>query len=143
MAGKNFHEVIRLIRKEDDRYEAGAYLFLRRALDHTLKEICERESSRRPRHVTGQELCVGIRDYALQEYGPMTRTLLENWGIHRTEDFGQMVYNLVEFGIFGKTETDSLSDFERVYDFEVAFSEPFRPSSKYLEAQMSLNRSPS
>ena len=134
MPGKNFHEIIKLIRKEDSRYELGAYQFMRHALDHTLKEICEKESSTRPRHVTGQELCAGLRDYALDQYGPMAGTLLRHWGIHRTEDFGQIVYNLVEYGIFGKTETDSLDDFVEVYDFETAFSEPFRPSEAFLQA---------
>lgn len=128
MAAKNFQEVIELIRKEDPRYEAGGYLFLRQALDFTLGRIRKEEKRSGHRHVTGRELCEGIRNFALEQYGPMARTLLENWGIYRTEDFGQMVFNLVEYGIFGKTETDSLEDFTEVYDFETAFSAPFRPS---------------
>lgn len=132
MAAKNFHEVIKLIRKEDARYDPGAYTFMRHALDFTLGRIRKDENRSGHRHVTGQELCEGIRDYAIEQYGPMAHTLLENWGIERTEDFGQMVFNLVEFGIFGKTETDSLEDFVDVYDFDSAFSEPFRPSVEFL-----------
>jgi len=126
MAVKNFHEVIQLIRKEDGRYEAAAYLFMRAALDFTLKRI--RESEEANRHITGQELCHGIRDYALEQYGPMALTLFQHWGIERTEDFGKIVFNLVEYGIFGKTETDSMADFQEVYDFGEAFGEPFRPA---------------
>ncbi|MEX0325228.1 MAG: Minf_1886 family protein [Puniceicoccaceae bacterium] len=128
MSGKNFHEVVQLIRKDDPRYEAGAYVFMRQALDHTLTGIKEREKSGNHRHVSGQELCEGIRDYALEQYGPMARTLLQSWGINQTEDFGQIVFNLVEFGIFGKTDTDSIEDFNSVYKFEDVFETPFRPS---------------
>ena len=139
MSGKNFHEVVELIRKDDPRYDAGAYVFMRQALDHTLSGIREREKITGHRHVSGQELCEGIRDYALEQYGPMARTLLQSWGINRTEDFGQIVFNLVEFGIFGKTETDSIEDFNKVYDFEKAFAAPFRPSkTSFPEIDASL-----
>jgi len=132
MAPKNFHEVIHLIRKDDPRYELGAYAFMRQALDFTLARIREDENRPQHRHVSGQELCEGIRDYALEQYGPMAHTLLENWGIHSTEDFGQIVFNLVEFGIFGKTDTDSIEDFKQVYDFNTAFNKPFQPASEFL-----------
>ena len=131
MAAKNFHEVVELIRREDARYETGAYVFMRQALDHTLKGILEKEKNARHRHITGQELCGGIRDYALEQYGPMAHTLFKEWGIRQTEDFGQIVFNLVEYGIFGKTENDSIEDFENVYDFEETFAKPFRPSKRY------------
>jgi uncharacterized repeat protein (TIGR04138 family) len=127
MPGKNFHEVIQLIRKDDPRYQAGAYVFMRQALDFTLRRIQESEQTGRHRHVTGAELCEGIRDFALEQYGPMAMTLLEAWGVHSTEDFGHIVFNLVEFGIFGKTETDCLEDFHEVYRFSEAFEDPFRP----------------
>lgn len=143
MTGKNFHEVIQLIHQEDSRYEPGAYLFLRHALDHTLKAVCEQEKAKQPRHISGQELCHGIRDYALQQFGPMALTLLHHWGLQRTEDFGQMVFNLVEYGIFGKTETDSLEDFRTVYDFEEAFAAPFRPSAAFLQAHLPSLSQPS
>lgn len=132
MAPKNFNEIIKLIRKDDPRYEIGAYNFMRQALDFTLGKIRDDEERVQSRHVSGQELCEGIRDYAIEQYGPMAQTLLENWGIHQTEDFGQIVFNLVEFGIFGKTDADCLEDFEKVYDFEEAFSAPFRPSREFL-----------
>ena len=137
MPGKNFHEVIQLIRQEDSRFETGAYVFMRQALDFTLGRIKEEEKSKKHRHVTGQELCAGIRDFALEQYGPMARTLLEAWGIHKTEDFGQIVFNLVEFGIFGKTENDCLEDFSSVYQFESVFEEPFRPRRQISPAGIS------
>ena len=132
MPAKNFQEVIHLICKEDSRYEAGAYVFMRQALDFTLSGIREREQSTKHRHVTGQELCEGIRDYTLEQYGPMAHTLLWSWGIKSTEDFGQIVFNLVEYGIFGKTENDRIEDFDAVYDFEKTFADPFRPARDFV-----------
>ena len=136
MSGKNFQEIIQLIRKDDPRYETGAYTFMRQALDFTLSQIQKDEKTNKHRHVSGQELCQGIRDFALDQFGPMTRTLLETWGIKSTEDFGQIVFNLVEFGIFGKTENDCLEDFEKVFDFEKAFDEPFRPTKQPFPASI-------
>ncbi len=134
MSAKNFQEVIQLICKEDARYAPGAYLFMRHALDHTLTGIREKEKAKKHRHVTGQELCQGIRDYALEQYGPMALTLLNSWGMTRTEDFGQIVFNLVEYGIFGKTEGDRVEDFDAVYDFGEAFREPFQPTRAFAES---------
>jgi uncharacterized repeat protein (TIGR04138 family) len=136
MPGKNFHEVIQLIRKDDARYETGAYIFMRQALDFTLGRIQEAEKSKKHRHVSGQELCEGIRDFALEQFGPMAHTLLEAWGIHKTEDFGQIVFNLVECGVFGKTEKDCQEDFHSVYEFEAVFDEPFRPKRQILPASI-------
>jgi len=81
------------------------------------------------RHVSGQELLDGIRKYALQEYGPLSRTVLAQWGITTTDDFGQMVFNLVQKGILGKTEQDKIEDFKNGYDFNVAFRKPFLPDA--------------
>ena len=133
MQAKSFQEVIHLICKEDSRYEAGAYIFMRQALDFTLTGIREREKNNKHRHITGQELCEGIRDYSLERYGPMAYTLLSSWGIHQTEDFGQIVFNLVEYGIFGKTEEDRIEDFDAVYDFEKTFVESFRPTGDFVQ----------
>ena len=68
-----------------------------------------------------------MRLYALKEFGPMVPTVFSYWGIRSTEDFGHMVFNLIEAGIFGKTEEDSIEDFKNVYDFQEAFVKPFAP----------------
>jgi uncharacterized repeat protein (TIGR04138 family) len=134
MSAKNFQEVVHLICKEDARYSPGAYIFLRQALDFTLAGIREREKTQKHRHVTGQELSEGIRDYSLEQFGPMAYTLLTSWGINRTEDFGQIVFNLVEYGIFGKTEEDRIEDFDAVYDFKETFVQPFIPSEAFSQS---------
>ena len=132
MSGKDFGEVVNLIVKEDSRFDRDAYFFLRHGLDHTLNKVKEKEESDQLRHVTGQELCEGIREYAIEQFGPMTMTLMETWGLRKTADFGEMVFNLVEYGVFGKTESDRKEDFEDVYDFDGAFAQPFRPKKARL-----------
>src|SRR5439155_14217996 len=81
------------------------------------------------RHVAGPELLEGVRQYALKEFGPMALSVFSFWGIHRCEDIGHMVFNLIGAGIFGKTEEDSMEDFKEVYDFHEAFVKPFEPQS--------------
>lgn len=113
----------------DPRYHRDAYIFLRDGLEYT-QRILKREVGTRTRHISGQELLEGLREYALKEYGPMALTVLAEWGIHRSEDFGEIVFNMVEHGILSKTEADSRDDFRGGYDFEQAFRSPFRPSVK-------------
>jgi len=111
----------------DDRYHRDAYAFLKEALEYTQRTL-KRPVGEKTRHITGQELLEGIREYALKEYGPMALTVLSEWGIRRSEDFGEVVFNMVEHGILSKTDTDSREDFRHGYDFEQAFRAPFRPT---------------
>jgi uncharacterized repeat protein (TIGR04138 family) len=74
-------------------------------------------------HVTGGELLEGIRQMALELYGPMARTVFEHWGIYNTEDFGHIVFNMVNVGLMSKTKEDSINDFKDVYDFKKVFDE--------------------
>jgi uncharacterized repeat protein (TIGR04138 family) len=124
----NFEEVLELILAKNPRYKRDAYLFVREALDFTHK-IIERESHGQRRHVTGQELLNGIRQFALAQFGPMAATVFEEWGVINCRDFGHIVFNMVESGLLAKTEQDSLEDFDRGYDFHDAFRKPFLPSS--------------
>ncbi len=125
----SFDETIELIRAKDPRYTREAYLFVREALDHTQKSLAKQTRGRK-RHVTGQELLGGIREYALSQFGPMAMFVLEEWGIHSCEDFGEVVFNMVEIGLLAKTERDSRADFLNGYEFTEAFRKPFLPSNR-------------
>ena len=125
-----FDEGLDLILAKDKRYQRDAYIFLREALDHTQKSIVK-EKGVELRHVTGQELLAGIRDYALAQFGPMAMMVLEEWGVRNCQDFGEIVFNMVEIGLLAKTEKDSREDFQEGYDFFAAFRKPFLPSEKH------------
>lgn len=125
----SFEEALLKIRAKDPRYDRDAYLFVRAALDYTQKTI-GKDTRGRIRHVSGQELLAGIREYALQQFGPMTKTVLEEWGVRCCADFGEIVFNMVEVSWLAKTEKDSRADFQDGYDFEEAFRKPFLPRDK-------------
>jgi uncharacterized repeat protein (TIGR04138 family) len=129
MQTQHFDDVLDQVLARDPRYAREAYHFLREALDYTQRAISKANQGKL-RHVTGQELLAGIRAYALQQYGPMALTLLHEWGLHRCEDFGELVFNLVDAGVLSKTETDSRADFANGYDFEEAFRKPFLPTRR-------------
>ena len=129
-------ELMREIVEEDPRYNVDAYIFLRESLDVTIK-IMDKPLEGPARHVSGRELLEGIRTHAINEFGPIVRTVLAHWGITSTADFGEMVFNLVGKGILGKTDEDKRTDFHDVFDFEAAFVEPFLPA-RDLEADSPL-----
>lgn len=125
----NFEETLEKLLQRDSRYQRHAYVFVREALDHTQKTI-EKNGKDEVRHVTGQELLQGIRAYALQQYGPMTLMILNEWGVRTCEDFGEIVFNMVECQLLAKTEKDSREDFKNGYSFDEAFRRPFLPASR-------------
>src|SRR5687767_4955984 len=125
MDHSKFDAALDLVLTKETRYDRAAYHFLRDSLDFTLKE--RKKSSGATGHVTGQQLLDGVRRFALKQFGPMVPAVFEYWGIKGTEDFGHMVFALVDVGIFGKTESDSLADFTDVFSFYDAFVAPFVP----------------
>jgi uncharacterized repeat protein (TIGR04138 family) len=123
----DFGEKLDLIVQQDPRYDREAYLFLRDALDFTVK--LRKKAKEGADHVTGQQLLEGIRLFALKQYGPMVPTVFAYWGVRRGDDFGEMVFNFIREGVFGKTETDSIEHFRGGYTFHEAFVAPFLPAS--------------
>ncbi len=122
MKNPTAEELLDGILARDPRYTVEAYAFVRGGLDFTVRRL------KKPRHISGQELLEGIREFAIEEFGPMTKTVLNGWGISCTEDIGEIVFNMVETGLLGKTEEDSRADFANGYDFDEAFRKPFRPN---------------
>jgi len=108
-------EILDRLQERNPRFHGKAYLFLLSALHHVL------DSLEKPRHISGAELAEGVRDLALERFGPLARTVLEYWGIHATEDLGEIVFALVECGVLIKEAEDRPEDFRGVFDFEEAF----------------------
>jgi len=133
------HPIAKLLKK-DDRYAFEAYVFVFEALSYAqntlemgsespsepLQDAAATSSEERERHVSGQELCEAARQFALEQYGYMAKTVLNSWGIHTTGDFGEIVFNLIRTGQMRKTANDHRRDFQDVYDFDKAFQQGFR-----------------
>jgi uncharacterized repeat protein (TIGR04138 family) len=128
-----FDDALESVLRKDPRYRREAYVFLREALDYTQK-VVTKNGREAVRHISGQELLGGIRAYALEQFGPMTLAVLHDWGLRACEDFGELVFNLVDAHVLSKTESDSRADFKGGYDFEEAFRKPFQPAAPSPES---------
>jgi uncharacterized repeat protein (TIGR04138 family) len=135
MQALNFEEALERIVESDARYHRQAYFFLREALDHTHK-ILGKTDKGVIHHVTAQQLLDGIREYALQQFGPMAMMVLEEWGVRNCDDWGEIVFRMIEHNLLARSEQDKREDFKGYYDFFQAFRQPFSPSSaKCAEGQ--------
>jgi len=108
----DFYKKIEEITGKDPRYKADAYEFMMQALWFTQKKL------QRTAHVSAKELLDGVRDFGLNQYGPMTKSVFEHWGIKSTEDFGEIVFNMIDHNLMKKSDQDSRQDFKNVYSFE-------------------------
>jgi uncharacterized repeat protein (TIGR04138 family) len=132
------------ILEEDNRYTVAAYEFVFEALAYAQDVLHmgteslsepndaldeeEVEELKKPQpHVSGQDLCEAVRQYALRQYGYMAKTVLNSWGLYTTGDVGEIVFNLIRHGKMRKTKEDRREDFDEVYDFETAFRQQFNP----------------
>jgi uncharacterized repeat protein (TIGR04138 family) len=129
MQAMQFEQSVVSILKRDKRFDPHAYFFLKDALDFTLKRIAESNGGQ-ARHVSGPELLAGYRDFALEQFGPMASTLMEEWSIRKCQDVGDMVFHLIEEQVFGKQESDRKEDFSEVFDFQESLTAPFLPARK-------------
>ncbi|MFC1808511.1 Minf_1886 family protein [Candidatus Omnitrophota bacterium] len=107
------------ILEKHKEYKGEAYYFVMSALNHTITKMGEQ------RHLTGQELCVGIKDYAHEQFGPLSQTVLKYWGLKETFDFGKIVYYLIDSKLMNKTDEDSIEDFRDVYNFDEVFGKNY------------------
>ncbi len=107
-------------------FPAEAFAFLQHGLRHTIETLdrTEADLDEEERHVSGPELCLGLRDYAIRQYGRLARTVLAHWHISSTEDFGKIVFAMVQSGLMRQSEDDRLEDFQGVYEFDEVFEEP-------------------
>jgi uncharacterized repeat protein (TIGR04138 family) len=112
-------------------YSADAYRFVQEALSFAVQKVHgEGADPEKGRHISGQQLCEGLREYATARWGMMARTVLNRWGICSTMDFGRIVFALIEHGVLQKTDEDAIDDFRNVYDFRTAFEAKYRIPSK-------------
>ena len=118
---------------ESTKYPFDAFLFIQRGLDYAVRHIhgeTNTPDETTHRHISGDQLCHGLRNYAMDQYGLMARTVLQRWRINSCEDFGNIVFALVESGLMHKTDEDSIDDFIGVFDFNEAFTPNLQLSEK-------------
>ena len=128
MKPSQFDSAIGRIYQRNQSIDPQAYFFLKEALDIALKNA-EKAKDSSEGHVSAKQLLHAFRDHALEEYGPMAGTLMEEWGLHSTSDVGSMVFALIEERMFGKQDSDSEEDFADLYSFHEAFAAPFLPQA--------------
>ena len=129
---QSFYKIVERICEKDSRYREDAYYFIMEALSFTQKKF------KNSKHVSGQEMLDGVKELLLERYGPMAMSILKHWGIRSTEDFGNIVFNLVDNAVLSKTEDDRIEHFQNVYDFEDVFNRGYR---KQLAKKISRMRS--
>ncbi|MBM3985047.1 MAG: hypothetical protein FJ296_05060 [Planctomycetes bacterium] len=120
---------------QDRRYAVEAYHFVFEALDFVLERQARSlrrtgEDAQPDRHISVVQLLEGLREYALDQFGPLARLVLERWNVYRTEDFGEIVFGLVEQRLLNKQEADRKSDFRNGFNFREAFDRAWRPIPK-------------
>jgi uncharacterized repeat protein (TIGR04138 family) len=129
------HPLAELLRR-DKRYRLGAYVFVYDALQFAQQQLglgrAEGEESaaldvEEERHISGQQLCEAIRQYAVEQYGGLAKNVLAHWGVQSTSDFGEIVFNLISIGQMRKTDSDRREDFDKVFDFDEGFRDVFGP----------------
>jgi uncharacterized repeat protein (TIGR04138 family) len=120
----NLEERLKEVVARDGRYHINAYRFVYEALDYTVKQLD------RKRHISGRELLEGIKDLALEQFGALGFMVFDIWGVHRTGDFGNIVFNLIDAEMMSRSEEDSREEFENVYDFRQVFRIGVQPRSR-------------
>ena len=125
MNDKDFLATVEKIVNEDPRYAPDAYQFISEAVFYTTDKLRTEEPDKK--HISGQELLEGIREFALNRFGPMAKTVLNSWGINESMDIGRIVFHMVDNDLLGSSENDSIDDFRNGYDFTEAFTKPFIP----------------
>jgi uncharacterized repeat protein (TIGR04138 family) len=112
------------VQKAAGPYPIEAFSFVREGLTFTAEQMHEHPEAlaERDRHITGQQLCLGLRDFAIERYGLLAPVVLRHWHVLRTEDFGRIVFAMIQEGLMSRTDEDSVEDFRAVYDFDEAFA---------------------
>lgn len=126
MIGSDEHQAkLQRILAKDGRFAADAYVFIEQVVSLAAQELKAKGEQAAKRQISGQELLLVAKKLLLQSYGPLAIEVLDSWQVRRTEDFGDIVFNLVEVGLLGTSPEDSKDDFANGYDFTAAFVEPF------------------
>ncbi len=129
-------ERISEVRRRDRRFARNAYYFTLDALDYTLVHYGKDQLTGEDRHVGARELLEGVRDLAAEQFGAMASFVFQQWGVHGTEDFGEIVFNLIDAGLLSRRPEDSRLDFVGGFDFDSVFQQKFRERLNAISANV-------
>ena len=125
MGQHDLYKKILEITSRDSRYRPQAYHFIFDALEYTIEKLGRNQKTGTDRHITGQELLEGIRTFGKDQFGLLARVVFDYWGVHETQDFGEIVFNLVENQLLSRRDSDTKEYFKDVFDFKKAFEEDY------------------
>lgn len=108
------------IAKEDGRYSFEVIKFVNEALEYTIRNFAGK-----PGHITGKVLCQGLQKLAIEKWGKLAKLVLNTGGVKTTRDIGEIVFLMIENQWMSAKPTDSIEDFDDVYDFETVFKKQF------------------
>ena len=122
-------------------YSPACYGFIRDGLAHTVEMVhgnpedqtmLELGITEDSRHVCGRELCIGLKDYAIERYGMLAKSVLNKWGIHHTIDFGNIIFAMVDSGLMRVTDDDAIEDFDSIFEFDDVFADPAQSATPVI-----------
>ena len=108
---QKFNQTVLEIIQHDQRYHADAYEFVNSAVSYTVKKLSRDRKPSGNRHDTAEELVAGSLDYAVSEYGFLAAAVIRSWGLLSGEDFGNIVYNMIDAKLLSASKDDSPADF--------------------------------
>ncbi len=129
MRDEKFTNTVEKIVDQDPRFSEEAYAFISDAVLYTTHKV-ESDSTMHKHHITGKELLNGIKDFAMQQFGPIAPAVLRHWGLNDSMAIGHVVFNMVNNQLLGKSQEDTIDDFKNGFDFDMEFSKPFLPANK-------------
>jgi uncharacterized repeat protein (TIGR04138 family) len=106
-------------------YHPNAFKFVYSALRFTQQQLGRDRRSEVSGHISGPELLEGLRLLALQHFGMLTVHVFKSWGVTKTDDFGNIVFEMIEAGEMRRTPHDQLSDFFGIYNFDKVFCDDY------------------
>ena len=136
MKDKNFINTVENIREDDSRFAYGAYEFVCDAVTYTVNKFKDKQSDRVGSHISGYELLCGICDFAVLQFGPLAYDVLKSWGLENAISIGYVVFNMVDYGLLGKSDKDSIHDFEIEFDLKKELEKTFLPSEGFKPSQI-------
>ena len=126
MRDDKFTTTVEAIVDRDPRFDPEAYAFISDAVLYTTRKM-ESGSRTSKRHISGRELLDGIKEFAMQQFGPIAPEVLRHWGMNDSMAIGHVVFNMVNNQLLGKTREDTIEDFRNGFDFDMEFAKPFLP----------------